>query len=140
MLNESQRPHPVTIEARIIDAHRVEGNTRLLQRCLANLVENAARHAKTTATVTVETADSGAPMIGVEDDGPGIPSDRLDSIFERFARLDDARNRREGGAGLGLAIAREIATTHNAELVAMNRPSGGARFELRFPKPRASHR
>lgn len=133
VLTESQRPHPVTIETRIIDAHRVEGSTRLLQRCLANLVENAARHAKTTVTVTLDTADNGAPVIGVEDDGPGIPADRLDSIFERFARLDGARNRREGGAGLGLAIAREIASTHNAELVALNRSTGGARFELRFP-------
>lgn len=132
VIAEANRPHPLEVQAHVRDPHRVPGTTRLLARCLSNLVENAARHASSRVDVTVMTSDDGQPMVRVDDDGPGIPEDHLETIFERFARVDDARNRREGGAGLGLSIARGIAKQHRASLQASNRPEGGARFELTF--------
>lgn len=132
VIAEAGRSHPIKVTAHVSEPHRVPGNTRLLARCLANLVENAARHALTTVDVTVTTSPDGLPVVRVDDDGAGIPEGRLENIFERFARVDDARNRREGGAGLGLSIAREIAEQHGATLEASNRPDGGARFELVF--------
>lgn len=132
VLTEAARPHRVDVKAHVVDPHRVDGNMGLLQRCIANLVENAARHAQSKVDLTVTTSEAGHPVIHIDDDGPGIPEDRLESIFERFARVDDARNRREGGAGLGLSIARNIARQHGATLRASNRSAGGARFELVF--------
>lgn len=139
VLAEAQRPHGVNVEAHIGSPFRVVGNERLLRRCLTNLVDNAAHHADALVTVSIEVNPDGSATIAVLDDGPGVPTDHLDLIFERFTRIDDARNRQEGGAGLGLAIARHIAKAHNAELVATNRPEGGAQFELRFPPPDRSH-
>lgn len=132
ILAEAARPHVANVHAHVVEPHRVAANAGLLQRCVGNLVENAARHTTSTVDVTVTTAEGGHPMIRVDDDGPGIPEDRLENIFERFARIDDARNRREGGAGLGLAIANNIARQHGATLRASNRTEGGARFELVF--------
>ena len=69
-----------------------------------NLLDNAARHADSTVTVALHESESAA-VLSVVDDGPGIPPDQRDRVFERFARLDDARTRDDGGTGLGLAIA-----------------------------------
>ncbi|PRH76264.1 two-component sensor histidine kinase, partial [Streptomyces solincola] len=71
--------------------------------------------------------------LAVADDGAGVPEGERERIFERFVRLDDARSRDEGGAGLGLAIARDVAARHGGTLRAARSPSGGARFELRLP-------
>ena len=68
----------------------------------------------------------------VADDGPGVPPDDRDRVFERFTRLDDARSARDGGAGLGLAIARDIAERHGGTLT-LDDGSPGARFVLRLP-------
>ena len=67
----------------------------------------------------------------MEDSGPGIPTDSIDRIFERFYRLDSGRARAEGGSGLGLAIARKLAEAHGGTLTAENRAEGGARFTLK---------
>lgn len=131
-LAEAKRPHETEVQAVVEQPHRIDGSIRLLQRCLANLVENAARHAVSKVTVTVTTSEAGCPVVHVDDDGPGVPTEQLDTIFERFARIDDARNRREGGAGLGLSIAREISNQHGATLSTSNRPEGGARFAVTF--------
>jgi signal transduction histidine kinase len=66
----------------------------------------------------------------VEDDGPGIPSDQRDRVFDRFHRTDDARDRASGGTGLGLAIVRAIALAHGGDVSAGSSPDGGARIEL----------
>ena len=131
-LAEAERPYPVKVEARIETPQRVEGKQRLLERCVGNLVENATRHAESLVIVTVAASAEGRPLLVVDDDGPGIPDDQLDVVFERFTRLDDARNRNDGGAGLGLSIARNIAEQHGAKLIASRSPIGGARFELCF--------
>lgn len=105
----------------------------MLRRCVANLVENAARHARSSVQLTLDANADGSAVIWVDDDGPGVPAGQTDAIFERFTRIDDARNRQEGGAGLGLAIAREIAELHGGTLTAQNRIDIGARFTLTLP-------
>jgi signal transduction histidine kinase len=89
----------------------VPGDPSGLTRVLANLVDNAIRHASAQVTVSVRVADGQGELV-VADDGPGIPVADRDRVFDRFTRLDDARARESGGAGLGLAIVRELVRAH----------------------------
>ncbi|MFI0420208.1 sensor histidine kinase [Spongiactinospora sp. 9N601] len=118
----------------------VHGNAGHLERLVTNLLDNAEQHARTQITVSL-TADQGQDqgqgqgqvVLRVADDGPGIPENDRERIFERFTRLDNARNRETGGAGLGLAIAKAIAISHNGTLrVTDGRP--GACFILQLPQ------
>lgn len=111
----------------------VPGRHALIARVLANLLDNAERHATSTVTVRLsQDTDRREAVLDVEDDGPGIaPPDRT-RIFERFTRLDDARARDTGGFGLGLAIAHDVATLHNGTLT-LAPPNGSTRFTLRLP-------
>lgn len=86
-----------------------------LQRAVANLVDNATRHAREQVTLRVRT-EAGRLLIEVVDDGDGIPADQRERVFDRFTRLDDARDRDAGGSGLGLAIARELARRDGGEI------------------------
>jgi signal transduction histidine kinase len=127
----------VRVDASDVSAAQVRGDAAALDRAVANLVDNAARHATTTVTLTLAEHD-GAAVLGVGDDGPGIPVDRRDVVFERFARLDDARSRTTGGTGLGLAIAREVARHHGGDVTIDDEHADGARFVLRLPLSRSS--
>jgi signal transduction histidine kinase len=110
----------------------VRGHAGRLERVLRNLVDNAERHAKSRVTITL-TASDGQSVLTVEDDGPGIPAEQRERVFDRFVRLDDDRAREDdGGSGLGLAIAAEIARTHGGTLRVADSTSG-ARLELRLP-------
>ncbi|MGW1838095.1 ATP-binding protein [Streptomyces sp. NPDC002067] len=111
-----------------LDGAEVTGSRGQLVRVLGNLLDNAQRHA--TAAVRVEVVREGAEaVLRVDDDGPGVPPADRERIFERFVRLDDARARDDGGAGLGLAIARDVAERHGGSL----RVREGSVFELRLP-------
>ncbi|MFJ6572984.1 ATP-binding protein [Streptomyces sp. NPDC091292] len=121
---------PVRIVA--LDPAEVTGSRGQLARILGNLVDNAQRHATSAVSVEVRLRD-GTAVLSVSDDGAGVPEAERDRIFERFVRLDDARTRDDGGAGLGLAIARDVATRHGGTLTAGRSGEGGARFELRLP-------
>ena len=72
-------------------------------------------------------------LVAVRDDGAGIPESERDRVFERFTRLDEARDRDEGGSGLGLAIVRELVRAHNGEVRLGDAPGGGLRVELTLP-------
>ena len=85
-----------------------------------------------SARVAVARAD-GLVTLTVDDDGPGIPADRITAMMEPFTRGEGSRNRSTGGAGLGLTLARAIAEQHGGELVLSNRAEGGLRAELRLP-------
>jgi signal transduction histidine kinase len=113
----------------------VEGVAARLDRALANLVDNAARHAREEVRVTVRRKGDRVRAV-VDDDGPGIPVADRERIFERFARLDGSRARDRGGAGLGLAVVRSIATRHDGCVWADASPLGGARFILDLPAAR----
>jgi signal transduction histidine kinase len=100
---------------------------------LANVTDNARRHtpAGGSIVIDVEPGDTGADVV-ITDTGPGVPDDQRTRIFERLVRLDDARARDHGGAGLGLPIARALARAHGGELVCLPHDVG-ARFKLSLP-------
>ncbi|MFC8569015.1 ATP-binding protein [Streptomyces sp. NPDC057245] len=126
----------------------VAGSRGQLGRVLANLLDNAQRHARSTVEVSVRrdaapregdtvggggSGEGGVAVVAVADDGEGVPEADRERIFERFVRLDAARSRDDGGAGLGLAIARDVAVRHGGTLTVHDAPAGGALFELRLP-------
>jgi signal transduction histidine kinase len=104
---------------------------RALKRCLANLVDNALKFGK-RAMIRI---DHGPELvISVSDEGPGIPEEYMEQVFEPFYRLEVSRSRNTGGAGLGLSIARDVAQAHGGTLTLRNRPQGGLTAELRLPQ------
>lgn len=114
-------------------AQEVRGSRGQLSRVLGNLLDNAQRHAATAVTVDVGR-DGDDVVVTVADDGAGIaPGDR-DRVFERFVRLDESRSRDDGGAGLGLAIARDVVHRHGGTLTAGESATGGAAFHIRLPR------
>ncbi|BCY11544.1 two-component sensor histidine kinase [Actinoplanes sp. L3-i22] len=118
----------VRLEARL-EPVRLTGDPARLRRALRNLLDNAARHARSAVAVSV-WADDWAHLV-VTDDGDGIgPGDR-ERVFGRFVRLDDSRARHDGGSGLGLPITREIITGHGGEVRIDDGP--GAVFHVRLP-------
>ncbi|MET0997235.1 MAG: ATP-binding protein [Marmoricola sp.] len=120
------------VETAGVGAGRVRGDQTSLAQVVRNLVDNAARHADQAMAITVrETADT--VELSVEDDGPGIPEDQRDRVFERFVRLDEARARDAGGSGLGLAIVKEIVAAHGGTVAVSSAGLGGARFVVRLP-------
>jgi signal transduction histidine kinase len=114
---------------------QVLGDVDQLERLVANLLDNAIRHARERIVVGLAAGDDAAELT-VTDDGAGIPAVDADRVFERFTRLDDARTRDDGGVGLGLAIARDIAGRHGGSLTVDSGPGRGARFVLRLPVAR----
>ncbi|MET9254504.1 ATP-binding protein [Streptomyces sp. NPDC003717] len=120
------------VRVRAEGAVPVAGSRGQLGRVLANLLDNAERHARTAVEVSVRR-EGGTAVVGVADDGDGVPAADRERIFERFVRLDAARSRDDGGAGLGLAIARDVAARHGGTLTVGDAPAGGALFELRLP-------
>ncbi|MFD7709847.1 sensor histidine kinase [Streptomyces sp. NPDC059786] len=123
----------VTVDAGTVE---VAGSRGQVGRVLANLLDNARRHARSRTAVTLRTEGPWA-VLAVADDGAGVPEHERERIFERFVRLDDARSRDDGGAGLGLAIARDVARRHGGTLTVREAPGGGALFELRLPAGRS---
>jgi signal transduction histidine kinase len=135
VLQESTRLRAKTglrIETDAVSAGRVAGDRPKLERMVRNLTDNAARHARGVVGLSLRATDDRV-ILAVEDDGRGISTEDHERIFERFVRLDEARDRDSGGSGLGLAIVRELAIAHQATLVVTDASMGGARFEVRFP-------
>ncbi|MFD9791074.1 sensor histidine kinase [Streptomyces sp. NPDC059070] len=114
------------------DGFAVDGNRAQLARVLGNLLDNAQRHAVAEVVVRLR-AEGGRAVLTVTDDGCGVPDAEREHVFERFVRLDDARSRDEGGAGLGLAIARDVVERHGGTLTVSGAPDAGAAFEVRLP-------
>jgi signal transduction histidine kinase len=103
-----------------------------ITRVLRNVLTNAATHGK-SCKVFVQARQDFAVVV-VEDIGPGIPAEVIDRVFEPFFRIDQARQQPVPGAGLGLAIAKEIVGRHGGEIFLNNRPSQGLRQEIKFPR------
>ncbi|WP_433213567.1 ATP-binding protein [Microtetraspora malaysiensis] len=134
---ESLRPRPrpeVRVHLAVEPDVVVNGSRTHLARLITNLVDNAVRHARSTVEVRVANED-GVALLEVRDDGPGIPPEHREAVFDRFTRLDWARARDSGGSGLGLAIVREIALLHRGT-VSITDHGAGARLVVRLdPAP-----
>ncbi len=102
-----------------------------IKRCVGNLVANAQRHAEHVRISA--TRDAQFVSVFIDDDGAGIPQAHREDVFRPFYRLDEARNQDEGGAGLGLAIARDIARSHGGDITLSDGPLGGLRVAVRLP-------
>jgi signal transduction histidine kinase len=137
VFDEARRLRDATdlrIETTAVSAGRVSGDAASLRRVLRNLGDNAARHARGHVAFALGEHD-GAVQLDVDDDGPGIPAGDRQRVFERFVRLDDARARDSGGSGLGLAIVAEVVSAHGGAITISDSGLGGARVQVRFPRP-----
>jgi two-component system sensor histidine kinase CpxA len=136
----SGRGCQVTTPADATDQFLVEADPALLRSAIENVVRNATRYTAEGTTVEVRlerqpaaNGEEGEIIVCVRDSGPGVPNESLQKIFEPFYRLDDARNRQTGGAGLGLSIADRAIRLHRGQLRASNRQEGGLEVEIRIP-------
>src|ERR1700733_3116631 len=111
------------------------GDTNRLEQVVANLVDNAIKYGRGHCRVTVggKKIDGEKIEVFVQDDGPGIPSESLDRVFERFYRVDKARSREQGGTGLGLSIVKHIVQAHGGEVWVKSEPGKGATFFFTLP-------
>ena len=107
-----------------------------LEQVFANLVDNAIKYGRAQGTVTVSGQKTGGDQIEifVQDDGPGIPPESLDRVFERFYRVDKARSREQGGTGLGLSIVKHIVQSHGGKVWVKSELGKGAAFFFTLPK------
>ena len=110
----------------------IDGDRRLLARAVGNLLRNAQKYAASDVLLAARR-DDGVVEIAVEDDGPGIPEQERERIFDPFYRLDRSRDRATGGFGLGLSIARKAVALHGGSLHVERSTLGGARFVVRVP-------
>jgi signal transduction histidine kinase len=122
----------LTVDTSAVSAGQVLGDQASLRRMILNLGENAARYAKTRIDLAVQDAGDEV-VLTVCDDGPGLPAEDRERVFERFVRLASARSRDDGGSGLGLAIVAEVTRTHGGRVGASESPLGGAALEVRLP-------
>jgi signal transduction histidine kinase len=125
--------HPALRVEGAVEPVRVAGDPDQLHRVLRNLVDNAVRHARKTVTISLTTDDHEGHVV-VGNDGPPIAAEDRIKIFDRFVRLDDSRSRLDGGAGLGLPIARDIVAAHGGT-ISVDDLAEGAALRIRLPIP-----
>jgi signal transduction histidine kinase len=148
-LNEDEAAVPVRIEAMLEEVRKefaelgaafaitgastgpIAAKPGALKRCLTNLLSNALKYGKNVAVSIEDGADL---VLRVTDEGPGIPDEMLERVFEPFFRLESSRSSETGGTGLGLSIARDVAQAHGGSLVLRNRVPHGLEAELRLPR------
>jgi two-component system OmpR family sensor kinase len=124
----------VSVETRVPEGIRATVDPVRIRQALGNLLDNALRHTPPGGRVTVEVARAdGALSFEVRDTGEGFPAEFLPGAFEPFARPEPSRSRRDGGAGLGLAIVRAVAQAHGGSAEVSNGPQGGASVTVRIP-------
>ncbi|HLN18302.1 MAG TPA: HAMP domain-containing sensor histidine kinase [Acidimicrobiales bacterium] len=126
----------VAVDLHRVGAARVEGDREQLRRVVRNLTDNAERHAAHQVSFELRPVGGWVELV-VADDGPGIPEAERDRVFERFARLDEARDRPDGGTGLGLAIVGAVVEAHGGTADVADSETG-TRMVVRLPAARSS--
>jgi two-component system OmpR family sensor kinase len=112
------------------------GDEARLRQAITAVLDNIQQHAPTSVLTILNVGHTdGCIVLTIDDDGPGVPPEALSHLFDRFYRTDPSRNRRTGGAGLGLAIVLAITQTHHGSATAGPSPLGGLRIRLTFPSP-----
>ena len=132
--HDAERRWP-NVQVRLVETPdlNVSMKQNALRRCITNLVNNACNHAALVhVTAQLNSARDKVEII-VDDNGDGIPADKLEEVFRPFYRLDDARNAQTGGTGLGLAIARDVARGHGGDIVLSKSAMGGLRATISLP-------
>ena len=109
----------------------IQGREQALKRALTNIISNAFRYGK---TIAVKLDSNGKKLsINIEDDGPGIPEDKREDVFKAFYRLEESRNKETGGVGLGLAIAKDVITSHGGTIELGDSELGGLKVSIAIP-------
>lgn len=127
-----ERGHDITIDRTNVAAGVVRGDPDQLQRCIQNVVDNALRYADARVAIALAEHDD-VVELSVTDDGPGIPEAARARVFERFYRVDNARDRDSGGSGIGLSIVNELVEMHGGTVVAVPADPTGTSIVMRFP-------
>lgn len=132
VIAQTKRLTGIKVDLSSVSGGRVWGNPDELTSVIRNLLDNAARYA--TSKITVSVVDQG-PWVRftVADDGPGIDEEHRETIFKRFARLQEGRERDRGGTGLGLALSKRIVEGHNGDISVEDNEPHGTRFVVRLP-------
>lgn len=132
VMAQTQRMTGVKLDLSGVSGGRVWGNPDELTSVVRNLLDNAARYARSTVSASVQENGPWV-VVTVGDDGPGIPPEDRERVFERFARLQEGRSRDQGGTGLGLALSRRVAESHGGRIHVESSPLGGAAFVVSLP-------
>lgn len=136
LLGEIQKEFAELGAAFAIEGHSdgpLAARAQSLKRCFSNLLHNAVKYG---TQVVVTIADGDELVVAIRDDGPGIPPEELERVFEPFYRVEASRNRDTGGTGLGLSIARDIAQAHGGSISLRNRAEGGLEAVVKLPRGR----
>jgi signal transduction histidine kinase len=111
----------------------IQGDQSRLKQIVVNLLDNAIRFTPRGGTVSLRTAsDDAGSILEVSDTGIGIPQSAIAQVFDRFFRVDEARSREDGGAGLGLSIVKSICSAHGAEIDVISQLNAGSCFRVKF--------
>ncbi|MEZ5383040.1 MAG: HAMP domain-containing sensor histidine kinase [Microthrixaceae bacterium] len=132
VLDEAARARAVPVGIDDVSPAKVRGSAETLRRLVGHLLDNAARHADSQVSIGLSRS-CGDVVLVVDDDGPGVPPGDRERVFERFVRLDEARSRDHGGAGLGLAVVAASVGKLGGSVDVAESPTGGARFTVRLP-------
>jgi two-component system, OmpR family, phosphate regulon sensor histidine kinase PhoR len=131
-----KRKVKIVVKPKNIAKCLVWADAQRLSQVLTNLIDNAIKYGKENGNVLIELKEENKNIsISVEDDGPGIMSDQLPRIFERFYKIDKSRSRETGGTGLGLAIVKHILNAHESSISVSSKIGKGTRFTFKLAKP-----